>query len=224
LEDHIPSSSAPKFQKIIATLNRDNVDLLQYSWFGQYAKWRGHMSLSDKFTKDEIVTTKIEPYYLHELLNIDYRWLISITGIYKRTLLLRILKSKKPVIKKTNPRAPFDLEKNPRNTEFLPLRFSLPKTELGICVDDDNTIPGSSALSRGIIQIDMYARVAEHHSALSPLAIIDKFRKFVIVSQLFRSIPTEIKLVLGKILLIPTYLVNTIETYIFEIRDRVMKN
>lgn len=43
---------------------------------------------------------------------------------------------------------PFNLEKEPHRTDYLPLRFGLLRQELFACIDDDLGTPGSSLLAR----------------------------------------------------------------------------
>jgi len=219
LEDHIPAPASPPFREILSQLQDQDCDLLQYSWYPQYSKWRNRFLRSDNLKCERVVSYEVDNNSLSALLQEDFRWVISITGIYKRSFLLGILKSSFPIIKKTNPRAPFDLEKNPESTRFLPCKLGLPVNEIGICVDDDNTIFGSSAMSRGIVSLDGYSRIANHHASIAPLSIVSKARNFELLELVFKALPIRLKKLLGRWLLVPTYLVNTVESVIFEIID-----
>ncbi len=46
--------------------------------------------------------------------------------------------------------APFELEKDPSRIDMLPLRLSLPRRELFASIDDDQSVPKYSLISRGL--------------------------------------------------------------------------
>jgi hypothetical protein len=219
LEDHIPSPDAPSFERIYNEIAELKLDIFQYSWFPQYEKWRKFFEANQKLVSPSIAALLLTKDSVNEIMKRDYRWIISITGIYKRNYLMEILNSSYPIIKKTNPRAPFDLEKSPRSKKFLPCYLGLPKTELGVCVDDDNTVIGSSALSRGMVSLDSYSRIANHHSKNSPLSTIKRLKKYSAFRRLLDWVPIRLKTKLGNALLIPTYVINSIEYYILNLSD-----
>ena len=77
--------------------------------------------------------------------------LTSWPAIYKETVMLKALISKRPYFKKFHPDFPFDWEKSVKAKWLLPLRWCAPRFEILACIDYDSLWSGSSLQSRGLI-------------------------------------------------------------------------
>lgn len=223
LEDHIFVGNQQLFKNQLELVVRHDVDLFQYSWFPQYQAWRN----CDVFTKgdsvkENIVWADITQETLEELKKTELRWVVSMTSVFKKEVLIDLLKMSRPIIKKTNPRAPFDVEKSPNHTFYLPLRLALPKQEIFVCVDDDNTIPNSSAISRGIVKNVIENREVRHHSTNSPIQFVNRLSKIPIISQLKENIPISMRRKIGDLMLIPTFIMYSVESVFLSIRDELV--
>jgi len=79
-------------------------------------------------------------------------WLTNLVSLYKRDLLIKLLSTPRPIIKKFPPFTPFDFEQQPGSTWFLPISIALPTVEIFACVDDGPT--GTSLQDRGLYPLD----------------------------------------------------------------------
>lgn len=223
LEDHLFVGNKKLFESQLELVIRHHVDLLQYSWFPQYQTWRD----CDVFRKgdsvqDSIVWADITRDTLEQLKKRELRWVVSMTSVFKKEVLVDLLKMYRPIIKKTNPRAPFDVEKSPNHEFYLPLRLALPLQEMFVCVDDDNTIPKSSAINRGMFQNAIEIREVRHHSKHSPIQFVNRLMKIPIFNRFKGNIPLSIRRKIGDLMLIPTFLMYSVESIFLSIRDELV--
>ena len=221
LEDHMLSSSPPDSLQLISELATQKIEVFQYSWNQQYLKITEQLLKCDSTIGEVILSTKIDKTSLKEIMRVESRYIISLTCIFQRDFLLKLLDSPRPYLRKFDPRSPFDVEQRPNNSWYLPLTFGLPKSELGICVDDDNTVPGSSAMSRGLYKGIRPNRGEHHHSKGSTINIAWELKDFIFGKSVIRFIPIRIKLIVTHIIFWPTYISYTLQSPILRLIDKV---
>ena len=94
--------------------------------------------------------------------------MIGWPGFFKKRILVKILKSPRPYLKKYPPYSPFNFEKGVNQTWLLPIRSAHPAFELMGCIDDDIRVPNSSLINRGLYQ-DNVKRIDEQFIEIRPL-------------------------------------------------------
>jgi len=90
-------------------------------------------------------------------------YLISLVGIFRRELLIKVLLSPHPFIKYFAADTPFDMEQRPSQKWFLPINWALPLHEIFGCIDDDHGVEGYSLISRGL-HVNDAERIIDHHN------------------------------------------------------------
>ena len=167
LEDHMPTPFSGESSVILEDLDRMHVDVLQYSWFQTYAPLVTNMRNHGADVKEALISLKIDTGLLETKSFDTSLYYISLTSIFRKSLYTKILRSRRPVVRRYDPRAPFDVEQKPWATWYLPLQYALTSSELGICLDDDHLVVGSSATSRGLYAGSGEQREITHHARWS---------------------------------------------------------
>lgn len=221
LEDHMLSINPPNASNLIVELAADEIQVFQYSWNQQYLKIAESLLNHGSKVNKASISKCIDKSLLIEMMNVEPRYLISLTSIFQRNFFLKLLDSPRPYLRKFNPRTPFDVEQRPNNTWFLPLTFGLPRSELGICVDDDNTVSGSSAISRGLYNGIRPTRGELHHSKSSTINLAWELRRIVFGKSVISFIPLRVKLILTSIIFWPTYISYTLQAPILRLLDSI---
>lgn len=195
LEDHLPAPDPAPSASVLSDLEMGRVDILQYSWFASYGRQR---DLLESVQGERIGTTiqvNLTQHLVRQLASRNPMYFVSLTSIFSRDFLIRLLRSGRPWIRRFDPHAPFDIEQRPSATWFLPVRYACPTSELGICIDDDLTTPGSSAMSRGLYPRIREERVFTHHSSTSFRHLLGrKFARIESYSRKCASATTGIRL------------------------------
>lgn len=221
LEDHMLANDPPNSFDLISDLIANKIEIFQYSWHKQYRKITETLSRSDSAISSVSISKEINRSQLQELFILETRYLISLTSIFQRDFLMKLLDSPRPFLRKLNPRSPFDVEQKPFSTWYLPITFGLPQKEFGICVDDDNTVPGSSAISRGLYSGVRPARGETHHSKNSTISLAWKLRRMIFGTFEINFIPLRVKLFLTSIIFWPTYISYTLLAPVLRILDNL---
>jgi hypothetical protein len=145
IEDHI-CMEPEGINEIVNRMAECNADLLTYSF------WQNGKFLQ-RYSEIEQVEAGVITWFDHsvevnfKLINKSY--LISYASIIKKELFDKIITdggSEQRWSKMT----PFDFEKDPADTKWLPLRRANPKGELFASIDDDHGEIGSSLQGRGL--------------------------------------------------------------------------
>ena len=110
--------------------------------------------------------------------------IISLAGIYSIKMFIKIIKSKKPYLRRWPKQTPFDFEKKWCDTYILPVKMAIPKYEIFSNIDDDNLINGSSLISRRLYP----KRVIRKNLILDREDFKTK-NKYIIIKKLINSIP-----------------------------------
>lgn len=176
LEDHQIISTQNEFRSIVDSMERENVDILQYSWFQHYDNLRNIIKIHSHKSESEIFSLFVDNQVYKKFIRPNETYLISLTSIFSHELLVKILKTRRPFLKRYDARGPFDVEKSPFQHFFLPIKFALPVIELALCVDDEMGIVGSSAISRGLSNLPLTKRGENHYSKISPKYWVSKAR------------------------------------------------
>jgi len=145
IEDHI--CMAPEsINDIVNKMEKCNADLLTYS-FWQMGNFLQRYEGVNQVDYGEITwfdhTIEVNSQFINK------SYLIAYSSIIKKELFEKIIAdggSERRWPKMT----PFDFEKAPTDTKWLPLRRANPKIELFASIDDDHGVIGSSLQSRGL--------------------------------------------------------------------------
>jgi hypothetical protein len=223
LEDHQIIASQSVFQKVVASLQYEHIDVFQYSWFEHYDNFRSKISkLGESNSASAILSLMIDFESYNKYVRYSDVYLVSLTSIFRREKLLSLLETRRPFLRRYDSRGPFDLEKSPRLNFYLPLKFALPVSQFALCVDDENGIAGSSAISRGLSNLPLTPRGTNHYSKFSPrfwlaknqLQLLSKTARFSTTSTF--NIKGQFSKLLSFINIIP----NTFEFLLFEFVDK----
>jgi hypothetical protein len=219
LEDHLISDEPPNSAAILSEIRSKNVTVFQYSWFRQYEKMR--LFLESLGGSEEKCGSYIEltKENLEEILVVDYRWFVSLTSLFEKSFLLRLLESPRPFLRKKDPKSPHDVEQKPSSTWYLPITFGLSKEEIAVSLDDDNTIPGSSAISRGIYKNARSLRGENHDTKFSTISIFWTFKYKLFGRNSLRFIPHKIKIILTHVIYWPSYFGYSLQAPLFRSLD-----
>ena len=166
-EDHMVHPDAPASHRFKDAMYEFQTDVFQYSWFYSYSGLRETLCLEGEKKAGLVVAKKMDKRYLRTVVAREAVYPIGLTSIFRRTFYLRLLKSNRPFIKRFDPSGPFDVEQSNSSRFFAPFRLAFPLTEVGICIDDDHTVPGSSAGARGYYPRNNLPREFFHHSKTS---------------------------------------------------------
>jgi hypothetical protein len=193
LEDHLMLAEKNSANFLLDELDLQSNDILQYSWFDQYAKFR-HWTLSERYEKRQFGTyLSVDRNMLNRIPGSSKVYFCSLSSIFRRTFILKILYSGRPWIRKYDPKSPFDVEQQAGATWFLPINFGVTNFEISACIDDDHGVEGYSLISRGFVSDMSMARGTTHHPRFSLYRIFTRLGKFqsnnkgmVIISTKFK--------------------------------------
>ena len=142
-EDHINMVNEEKFNNYIQQIIDNKIDHFIYSWFHfgdlpksfeiNATKKKDYLYIIDYNYynhKNRLKLIKDKKYYTQE-------YIISLQGIFKKELFLKILNTDDPLLKRWNKKTPFDFEKTPYDIHWLPFQYACPKEEFFACIDDD---------------------------------------------------------------------------------------
>jgi hypothetical protein len=137
-----------------------DIDVAPVSFFEANQKLREYFTNKSARISEICISCTLEKGWDSDLTS--RVWLTSLLSLYKRELLIKLLSTPRPIIKKFPPFTPFDFEQQPGSTWFLPISIALPTSEIFACVDDGPM--GSSLQERGLYPLDI-ARVPIHNVA-----------------------------------------------------------
>ena len=194
LEDHLMLPKKNMGCSLLDELDLQSIDILQYSWFDQYAEFR-NWAQSEGYQKLQLVTyLTVDRNTLNRIPNKCSVYFCSLSSIFRRTHIMKILYSSRPWIRKYDPKSPFDVEQQARAAWFLPINFGVTNFEISACVDDDHGVEGYSLISRGLVSGISMARGVTHHPRFSVFRIFFILGKFlrkkkgmIITSAKFKS-------------------------------------
>lgn len=148
VEDHL----CLRLDKILPTLEEmknNNVDLLTYSFChkDQARAYYGNEDIVEGVELDWFEHTARNNPRIQQNIKGGVR-LVSCISIMTTPLFKKVLHENKKFIwpKET----PFDFEVSPTELQFLPLKRAIPRHELFASIDDDNAVPNTCLISRGL--------------------------------------------------------------------------
>jgi hypothetical protein len=150
IEDHLCMAN-DKIMKIVDEMDIVGADILTYTFwnFGDFRKRYNNI--------EPTIGTEID-YFIHTEENNKFvqsnklSYIISYPSIIKKELYKKIVFDGEDK-GGWDPKTPFNFEKQPQDTKWLPLKRALPKYELFASIDDDHGTPGVSLQSRGLYPI-----------------------------------------------------------------------
>lgn len=213
-EDHLLHPNAPSAERLTKALYDSDADILQYSWFFSYEELRYQMSRDGNIHDELVVVREIDRDYQRSVVRPARVYSVGLSSVFRRTFLLKILETGRPFLRRFDPAGPFDVEQSYTASWFLPISLAFPLVEVGVCIDDDHSVPGSSAISRGYFRAQAETREFFHRPKNS---LTSKLRDF---SQ--RSKVLWVKQGLMKVLSGLDYLIFSVQAPVrrlFDFRD-----
>ena len=157
-EDHLLVANLELSSQFFSECLRLDIDVAPYSFFEGTQHLREYLTNRNSRISEICVSRTLEKGWDSDLTS--RVWLTSLLSLYKRDLLIKLLSTPRPIIKKFPPFTPFDFEQQPGSTWFLPITIALPTSEIFACIDDGPV--GSSLQERGLYPVDI-ARVPIHN-------------------------------------------------------------
>ncbi len=164
LEDHMIKGSPVTSNNLISEIRENRVDVFQYSWFHQYSQLRKILLDGGAHLTQNGIFIELTKSLAKGISKPDRNYFISLSSIFNREFLLKVLSSPRPLIRRYDPRSPFDVEQRPGTYWYLPISYGIVSNEIIICIDDDNGVKGSSAISLGLYEGQVTTRGLSHHS------------------------------------------------------------
>jgi hypothetical protein len=175
-EDHLLVANHELASYFFSECSRLDIDVAPLSFFEAHQHLREYLSQRNSRSSDTCISSTLEKGWDSDLTS--RIWLTSLLSLYKRDLLIELLSTPRPIIKKFPPFTPFDFEQQPGSTWFLPISIALPTSEIFACIDDGPI--GSSLQERGLYRLDM-ARRPNHNVANT----VREMGAFVKIIELF---------------------------------------
>jgi hypothetical protein len=142
-EDHKNIKDYSYFDKIISELKINNIDTFTYSFFVK-GDLPGSFEIEEAIKTNYIIYLNYNESTHQKRLDFIKRtgskgqnYIISLVSIMKRSLFEKILVTNDPPIKRWSKFTPFDFEKGPEDTHWLPFVFAVPRQEFFMCIDKD---------------------------------------------------------------------------------------
>jgi hypothetical protein len=190
-EDHLLKMSWENFTNLLNEIEASSVDYMPLSFHPHYEAFVEDLNRIFPLNRPKkglsIWDLDKQNYLRSNLKNRNYP--LNLIGVYKKELLLRLLIRSRPFYKQYSIQTPFNFERSPNESWFLPIRWAYPSSEVFACVDDDHGIQGYSLMSRGEYESNI-ERVVEHHD-LNSLSSLKKFHW--LIRFLVNRLPTKIQ-------------------------------
>lgn len=219
LEDHMITTYRPPAQELLSEMYRHKVQIFQYSWYHQYEELRNLLGNAPTNQNCHGIYGEVNSKNYSDVLQTRFPWIVSMTSIFERRFLLKLLKSNRPFVRKFDPRSPYEIEQPPKSKWYLPIIYGLSKVEMGICLDDDNSILNSSAIARNLYHGNT-SEIAQHHN--SKYSVI-RFLKHILNTRTGKNFTNLLPLNLRSWLRMPIlwigYLLYSVQTQFFCLLD-----
>ena len=172
LEDHI-CMDPEAVNRVVQSMDSVNADILTYSFW-----CNGHMR--ERYKEVSQNDLDLINWFDHDMLANEViqqsQWksyIISCASIIKGDLFSKIIKDRGSE-KRWPKETPFDFEKGPFDTKWLPVRRAIPKSELFASIDDDLSCPGSCLQKRGLYPVREGRRSYANQGFLQKMLIFKK--------------------------------------------------
>ena len=195
IEDHINMAPVEKYRSILNELAVSKSQYLFTSWwiFDQTQNaYEGltkdsHDNIDSIMVDHEAAKVILEKYKLH--------FIISAAGLFEADLFRKLISTNHPRLRRWPKETPFDLEKRLTDSQWLPLRVSLPKFELFAPIDDDLHGYTGSLQSRGLYPLRVL-----RHSEIPPSPPWK-----IALGKRYRALPSGLRLMLELSMINPYY-------------------
>lgn len=185
LEDHMIKESSVTSSNHMSEIRENRADVFQYSWFHQYSQLRKILLDNGAESTQNGVFIELTKSLVKRISQPDRNYFVSLSSIFSREFLLKVLGSPKPLIRRYDPRSPFDVEQRPGTYWYLPIIYGVASNEIIMCIDDDNGVTGSSAISLGLYEGPVTTRGLSHHAKNSLyLIVLSLFHKLKVLGFL----------------------------------------
>lgn len=171
LEDHLPNPDAIPANIVLDRLTTLQPDIVNYSWFHSYEPLRRSLVDFAGSSTPPIILREMDVSSIRAVAKQTNLHLVSLSSVFRRDFYVHLLRSPRPLVRRFDPTAPFDVEQVPSATWFAPISLGLMLSELGVCIDDDHLVPGSSAMERGFYPKSGVSRQITHHKRWSLRAV-----------------------------------------------------
>jgi len=138
IEDHINMVDVKKYDEILDEMKQYKVDVLPYSWFSRRKLDIKHKGINSQTVKN--IGFFLYDATLHSVIEKNIEggsYIIGCASIFSMSLFKKIINKNDPVFKRWPKKTPFDFEKGPKDTHWLPFVQGNPKYELFASIDDD---------------------------------------------------------------------------------------
>lgn len=182
-EDHKLKVSEEKLKFLLREISNFSIDYLPLSFHPQYKNFVKELSrnCSHGQIEKEFMYWDLSRRCFNNVLPGNRVYPLNLIGVYKKELILRLLRRIRPLYKEFSIQTPYNFERNPRESWYLPIRWAYPQGEIFACIDDDHGIQGYSLISRGEYDSNV-KRVVEHHNIKSNTSSIkfNRIKKFLL--------------------------------------------
>ena len=181
LEDHINLAPVELLDSIVAEMKYKELEYMIYT-FWQFGKLR------NRYDGVELNKGQFIDYFVHDLnnnniiqSNIGGSYIISAVSILSSNLFSRIILADDPVPQRWPRETPFDFEKAPSDTHWLPIKVAVLREEIFASIDDDHGTPGYSLQSRGLYPLRVPRQTYTQDRSLMKIImnVIMKSKKFL---------------------------------------------
>ena len=153
IEDHINLAEVDLLENIVSEMKNKDLDYMLYTF---WQKGR----LRERYRGVSLTYSRYIDYFEHNVTNnsiiqsnIGGSYIISAASICRLSLFNRIVLANDPTPRRWPKETPYDFEKGPNDTHWLPLRVAIPKQEIFASIDDDHGCVGYCLQSRGIYPV-----------------------------------------------------------------------
>ena len=150
LEDHINMANIDVLNEIVSEMKEKDLDYMFHSF---WQKGR----LRERYRGVQLTRGRHLDYFEHNVTNnptiqsnLGGSYIISAASICKLSLFSKIVLSDDPIPRRWPIETPFDFEKAPNDTHWLPIKVALPRQEVFASIDCDHGCDGYSLQSRGL--------------------------------------------------------------------------
>ncbi len=186
IEDQICLCGADRLNDVVSEMKLLDAEYMGYSWFGLGT----FIAEFDGLSQESLSCMSVVDYdkeahkiRLQNSLRVigTKSAIISLAGIFSKTLFYRLVQDRKFFLRRWPKETPFDFERLWNDTSVLPLKYGVPKFEIFCTIDDDNQVPGSSLISRGL-----YEERQSREDLLEIRAGAQGKKSFAILRKIFR--------------------------------------
>ena len=153
LEDHINLADVKVLDNIVIEMKEKRLDIMLYTF------WQNGR-LRQRYNGVDFISGNYIDYFEHNVNNNRIiqnnpggSYLIAIPSILSQKLFKKVVVADDPIPKRWPKETPFDFEKAPNDTQWLPLKVALPRQELFASIDCDHGHEGYCLQSRGLYPV-----------------------------------------------------------------------